>query len=134
MKMDYEYSVSLAKALGFTRVEDEKAYRKECFVKEGKIWIHWIERLKDRLSVVEDEELRPLGYDLDSYRKYKKFTNIMVLEEIERLKGLVNSSNSVFYSKNSLLDDSILSDLLTLKDEGFDDEILADFHHQRSKR
>ena len=136
MKMDYDNSVELALALNFKRVEDTDAFNGEYFIKENKKWIHWIHKLKAKLGVEDEEELREHGYDLDSYYKYRSYTNAMAREYISmQIKESIYSQDSVLSGKIDILDNGqLLQSIVSLKEEGFDDEVLADFHYQMSKR
>ncbi len=135
MKMDYFKNVELALSLGFKEVDDEYAYRGKYYIKGHLIWIHDIEALKAKLSIVSNIELRKLNYDVNSYFKYVDFTNDMVDREIERIKNSFNDGESVFFGRSDLLEDQdIIRGMASLAEEGFDDEILADYAHQMSKR
>ena len=134
--MDYGNSVELALALNFKRVEDPEAFNGEYFIKNNKKWIHWINKLKAKLGVEDEEELREHGYDLDSYYKYRSYTNAMAKDHISmQIKDSVYSQDSVMFGKVDILNNKqLLQSLVSLKEEGFDEEVLADFHHQMSKR
>ena len=133
--MDYHKNVELALNLGFEEVCYEKAYRGKYYIKDGLVWIHDIEALKARLNFDKDEELRYENYDVTSYYKYVNHTNEMVDRELELIKSAINSSSSVLSGKYYLLSDKkILQGMVDLAEEGFDEEILADFAHQMSKK
>lgn len=135
MKMDYHKNVELALNLGFEEVCYEKAYRGKYYIKDRLVWIHDIEALKARLDFDKDEELRQKNYDVTSYYKYVNHTNEMVDRELESIKAAINSGNSVLSGKYYLLSDKkILQEMVGLAEEGFDEEILADFAHQMSKK
>lgn len=135
MKMDYHKNVELALNLGFEEVCYEKAYRGKYYIKDGLIWIHDIEALKARLNFNKDEELRNENYDVTSYYKYVNHTNEMVDRELESIKSAINSSNSVLSGKYYLLNDKrTLQGMVDLAGEGFNEEVLADFAHQMSKK
>ncbi|NQZ30529.1 MAG: hypothetical protein HRU06_04600 [Oceanospirillaceae bacterium] len=135
MKMDYFKNIELALSLGFEEVIDENAYRGKCYIKNNIIWIHNIEALKEKLSVCNDRELRSLNYDVDSYYKYIEFSNDMVDHQIEKIKASIMSSDSVLSGRHELLaEPSLLQTMGSLAEEGFDEEILADYAHQMSKR
>lgn len=83
--MDYEKSVELALAKGYQAVPDPNAYRGVFYVRNGLIWIHEIDALKYSLGVSSTEELRDHSYDVDSYYKYKDYSNDMADAELESL-------------------------------------------------
>lgn len=138
--MDYEISVELALSLGYERVIDSGAFNGEYFIKDGKKWIHWIEKLKEKLCIMDDEMLRVHGYDLDNYYKYRMYDNGMALEEIKKIRSeiesaIIGNTNSVLTGRFDILNnEDRLESLTLLKKEGFDDEILYDYDHQMSKR
>lgn len=135
MKMDYHKNVELALSLGFEEVCDEKAYRGKYYIKDGLIWIHDIEALKTSLNINEDRELERLNYDVESYYIYVNHTNEMVDQELETIKAAIYSSDSVLLGRYDLLaNKEILSEMVALSEEGFDEEILADLAHQMSKK
>lgn len=134
MKMNYSKNVELALSLGFKGVFDQNAYQGICYIKDKKIWLHNIDALKAKLQLKSDVELRDLNYDVDSYYKYVDFTNDMVDHAIESIKASIKSNDSVLSGRHDLLHDSeTINAMASLADEGFDDEILADFAHQLSK-
>lgn len=133
--MDYIKNVELALSLGFEEIYDRKAYKGKYYIKDGIIWIHDIEALKTSLNISKDEELNYLNYDVESYYKYVSYTNKMVDKELELIKFLVKSNDSALSGKNDLLaNKENLEDALSLMKEGFDEEIIADFAHQMSKK
>lgn len=138
--MDYQISVELALSLGYERVIDSGAFNGEYFIKDGKKWIHWIEKLKEKLCIMDDEMLRVHGYDLDNYYKYRMYDNGMALEEIKKIRSeiesaIIGNTNSVLTGRFDILNnEDRLESLTLLKKEGFDDEILYDYDHQMSKR
>jgi hypothetical protein len=135
MKMDYYKNVKLALRLGFEEIHDIKAYREKYYIKDGRIWIHDIKALKIRLNIGEDEDLRRLNYDVESYYKYVNYTNEMVDKELILIKAAIDSSDSVLSGRHSLLNDKeVLTGMRGLSEEGLDEEILADFAHQMSKK
>src|SRR5690606_23243640 len=128
MKMDYLKNIELAISLGFEEVPDENAYKGRYYIKNGIIWIHDIGALKHKLGNISDQELTELGYDVDSYYKYVDFSNEMVDKEIERISSLIQSPDSVLSGRFDILEDSaLMKTMASLSDEGFDEEILADF-------
>ncbi|MBT1443082.1 hypothetical protein KJI95_00880 [Shewanella sp. JM162201] len=134
MKMDYLKNIELAVSLGFEEVPDENAYKGRYYIKNGIIWIHDIGALKHKLGDISDQELAALGYDVDSYYKYVDFSNEMVDKEIERISTLIQIPDSVLFGRFDILEDSaLIKTMASLSDEGFDEEILADFAHQMSK-
>lgn len=92
MKMNYRKSVELALLLGYKEVLDETAYREKYFIKDRKIWIHDKKALKLKLQVTSDIELNNLGYDVDNYNKYKKYTNEMADQEMRNLYTSITHS------------------------------------------
>lgn len=135
MKMDYYKNVKLALRLGFEEIDDIKAYRGKYYIKDGIIWIHDIKALKIRLNISEDEDLRHLNYDIESYYKYVNYTNEMVDKELTLIKAAIDSSDSVLSGRYSLLNDKeVLTGMRGLLEEGLDEEVLADFAHQMSKK
>lgn len=135
MKMDYLKNIELALALGFEEVLDENAYKGKYYVKGGKIWIHDISALKAKLKISEDLGLIDLNYDVSSYYKYLEFNNEMVDHEIYRIKAKFDDNDSVLLGRyDFMFDPNIIEGMVSLADEGFDDEILYDYAHQMSKR
>lgn len=150
MMMDYLKNINLAISLGFEEKLDPNAYKGKLYTKNGLIWIHDIDALKNKLvkdKIIEDktiedklgidsyEDLRKLNYDVDTYFKYVDYTNKMVDIEIARIKFSISSGDSVLFARHDILYDSeIISGMARLSEEGFDDEILADYAHQMSKR
>lgn len=133
--MDYLKNINLAISLGFEEKLDPNAYKRKFYTKNGLIWIHDIDALKDKLGIDSYEDLRKLNYDVDTYCKYVDYTNKMVDIEIARIKFLISSGDSVLFARHDILYDSeIISGMARLSEEGFDDEILADYSHQMSKR
>ncbi len=133
--MDYLKNINLAIGLGFEEKLDPNTYKGKFYTKNGLIWIHDIDALKDKLDIDSYEDLRKLNYDVDTYCKYVDYTNKMVDIEIARIKFLISSGNSVLFARHDILYDSeIISGMARLSEEGFDDEILADYSHQMSKR
>jgi len=56
-------------------------------------------------------------------------------KHLKRIKNSIHDSHSVFFGRADILDDrEIINGMGSLTDEGFDDEILADYAHQMSKR
>jgi hypothetical protein len=134
MMMDYLKNIQLALTLGFEEMLDENAYNGKFYIKDDQIWIHDIVALKRKLQIFSDEELRALNYDVDSYHKYVDHTNAMVDEEIAHIKALIESNDSVLSGRFDLFQEpDILHGMAGLSEEGFDDEILADYAHQMSK-
>lgn len=87
MKMNYGKSVELALAKGYQEIADPHAYRGVCFVKDGLIWIHDIEALKNSLGLTSNEDLQKMNYDVEAYQKYKDYTNEMADKEMQMLYG-----------------------------------------------
>lgn len=134
MKMDYRKNIQLALALGFKEIIDENAFNGKYYIKNDKIWIHNIEALKLKLKISNNEELKTLGYDIDSYYKYLDFTDSMVDIEIFRIKSIFKENESLLSGQLETLEDhDILGCMAILYNEGYDEDVLADFAHQISK-
>lgn len=132
--MDYQKNVELALSLGFQEVLEESAFKGRYYIKDGVIWIHDIDRLKNRLEISDEKELARLGYDVESYYKYIKYSNEMVDREIGRIRAAVNGPDTVLSGRADIFGDSnLMKTMAGLSEEGFDDEVLADFAHQMSK-
>lgn len=80
--MEYRKSVELALSKGYEEVQDTTAYRGRYFVKDGLIWVHEIDALKTSLGITSDQELRQANYDVDSYYKYRDYSNEKVDSEL----------------------------------------------------
>jgi hypothetical protein len=83
--MDYDKSVELALNLGYEEIIDTYAYKGVYYIKNDKIWIHDIDALKLKLKVNSNEELELLGYDVQNYHTFSKYTNNMVDEFMKDL-------------------------------------------------
>ncbi len=70
-KLSKPYNLSEKEALkqGFIEVEDFEAYNHRYFIKDGLIWIHNIEALKSKLKIYDEDKLRSMKYDVDTYYK-----------------------------------------------------------------
>ena len=135
MKMSYKKNIELAISLGFDEIIDSNSFGGSYYIKNGKKWIHNINRLKDALGVNNDNDLMTLNYDVASYYKYVEHTDDMVDSEIASIISLSNDSESVLYGREDLVSDPrIVESMASLRSEGFDDEILYDLAHQMSKR
>lgn len=113
MKMNYAKSVELALALGYKEILDENAYKGRYFIKNEKKWIHHIEALKKKLNVHSNTELATLGYDIENYHKYKKYTNKMVDKELTNLyMNITHADGEATYLHDGmwLLDDGTLEE------------------------
>lgn len=66
-KKPYNASEQEAIKKGFEEVQDSEAYNGRYFIKDGLIWIHNIEALKSKLSIYNEDELRYMKYDVDTY-------------------------------------------------------------------
>jgi len=92
------------------------------------------------IVVVSYEKLgKKVGYKALSEEGYNTRWIRVSSEELEkylkRFKNSVNDSSSVFFGHDEILEDhEIINAMGRLEYEGFDDEILADFAHQMSKR
>ncbi len=132
--MDYFKNVELALSLGFEEKLDKNAYKGKFYIKDRKIWIHYIESLKRKLNIDCDEKLRDLGYDIDSYYKYVDYTNTMVDHEIRVIKSFFTDNDSTLFGRYNILQCSeTIKGMASLHEEGFDEEILADYARQMSK-
>ena len=63
----YNVSEKEASKKGFEEVEDSETYNGRYFIKDGFIWIHNIEALKSKLCIYNEDELRYMKYDVDTY-------------------------------------------------------------------
>lgn len=84
VKKTYSPSEKQALKQGFEEVEDAEAYNGRYFVKNGKIWIHNIEGLKHRLEVYDEEQLRSLNYDVDTY--YELHDEVITKKHVKGLR------------------------------------------------
>ena len=66
-KKPYNSSEQEAIKKGFEEVQDSEAYNGRYFIKDGLIWIHNIEALKSKLSIYDEDKLRYMKYDVDTY-------------------------------------------------------------------
>jgi|26BtaG_2_1085354.scaffolds.fasta_scaffold05904_1 hypothetical protein len=90
----------------------------------------WKHILKGICFECEGEE----GYARSSYRKDDRVVKNKEKYH-KRIKALIMSEGTVLSGRVDLLYNSkILDSMASLAEEGFDDEILADFAHQMSKR
>ena len=90
----------------------------------------WKHILKGICFECEGEE----GYVRSSYRKADRVVKNKEKYH-KRIKDSIMSEGTVFSGRVDLLYNSkILDSMASLAEEGFDDEILADFAHQMSKR
>lgn len=71
------YNTSEKEAIekGFEEVEDDEAYNGRYFKKDGLIWIHNIQALKSKLDIYDEDELRHIKYDVDTYYDKKSYSN-----------------------------------------------------------
>lgn len=137
MKMNYHKNVELALTLGFEEVCDEKAYRGKYYINDRLIWIHDIEALKARLNLENNEDLKHLNYDVESYYKYVNYTDEMVDKDLrlELIKAAIYGDSSVLSGKFSLLEHKdILDGMVGLLSEGLGEEVLYDYAHQMQKK
>lgn len=65
--MNYWQSCDLAKSLGFAEVHDPCAYFETAYVRNGLLWIFDIKALMRKLGAVSPDQLRAIGYDVDTY-------------------------------------------------------------------
>ena len=65
------YNSSELKAIKnyFYEIQDATAYNGRYFIKDNLIWIHNIEALKKRLGIFDENTLKLLKYDIDTYYK-----------------------------------------------------------------
>lgn len=63
----YNASENEAISKGFEEMEDSEAYNGKYFIKDGLVWIHNIQALKSKLGIYDEDELRYMKYDVDTY-------------------------------------------------------------------
>ncbi len=65
------YNSSELKAIrnNFYEIQDATAYNGRYFIKDNLIWIHNIEALKNQLGIFDENTLKSLNYDIDTYHK-----------------------------------------------------------------
>ena len=110
----YNHSEKIALKLGFIEIEDIDAFNGRYFVKDNKIWIHNIEALKSKLCIYDEEELKSIGYDVETYyshenefKSQKKVPKkLRMYDEKEKtgmdcgLENMVYMSDGVYIHKN----------------------------------
>lgn len=67
-----KHTVKKALSMGFEKVLDDRGYD---YVKDGKKWIFDIVALKQKQGATSDDELKILGYDVDTYNLVKNESN-----------------------------------------------------------
>lgn len=71
MKCNYKESCEKAEFIGYEPKEDLQAYNGIAYINDdGKIWIHDIDALSEKLGV-KVEELEALNYNVEDYYKYE---------------------------------------------------------------
>lgn len=108
------YNTSEKEAIekGFEEVEDDEAYNGRYFKKDGLIWIHNIQALKSKLDIYDEDELRHIKYDVDTYYDKKSYSNssktkkLRMYDEKENtgidygFENMVYLSDGVYIHKN----------------------------------
>ncbi|WP_312383581.1 hypothetical protein [Atlantibacter subterraneus] len=71
-----KHTVKRALSMGFEKVLDDRGYDSGAYYfKDGKKWIFDIVALKQKQGVTSDDELKNLGYDVDTYNLLKNESN-----------------------------------------------------------
>lgn len=71
-----KHTVKKALSMGFEKVLDDRGYDSGAYyVKDGKKWIFDIVALKQKQGATSDDELKILGYDVDTYNLVKNESN-----------------------------------------------------------
>lgn len=71
-----KHTVKKALSMGFEKVLDDRGYDSGVYyVKDGKKWIFDIVALKQKQGATSDDELKILGYDVDTYNLVKNESN-----------------------------------------------------------
>lgn len=71
-----KHTVKRALSMGFEKVLDDRGYDSGAYyVKDSKKWIFDIVALKQKQGVTSDDELKNLGYDVDTYNLVKNESN-----------------------------------------------------------
>ncbi|MGV6989745.1 hypothetical protein ACWA5Z_12805 [Testudinibacter sp. P80/BLE/0925] len=98
----YTDSEIKAIALGYTEIQDERAFNGRYFIKDGKKWIHNIEALrrklnKDYVRYIDDDELsvsapEGFGYGVEAYYLYNSHSDNW-LSKNKQWNKLLNTCN-----------------------------------------
>lgn len=96
-------------------------------------------KVGDIVVVLNEKQGKKVGYKAITAEGYDTRWLRVSSEELDkhlkRIEVLINDSDSVLFSRTDLLHDlEIINNIESLASEGFDDEILADYAHQMSKR
>ncbi|MEQ5575061.1 hypothetical protein ABN306_19865 [Providencia huaxiensis] len=68
-----KHTVRKALSMGFEKVFDDRDYDAGAYyIKDGKKWIFDINALKQKQNIFSDNELKELGYDVDTYKSVAK--------------------------------------------------------------
>jgi predicted DNA-binding protein len=108
------YTTSEKEAIekGFEEVEDHEAYNGRYFIKDDLIWIHNIQALKSKLGIYDEDELRYMNYDVDTYYDKKSYSNISKTKKLRMydekeytgidygFENMVYLSDGVYIHKN----------------------------------
>ena len=89
------------------------------------------------MNLENNEDLKHLNYDVESYYKYVNYTDEMVDKDLrlELIKAAIYSDSSVLSGKFSLLEHKdILDGMVGLLSEGLGEEVLYDYAHQMQKK
>ncbi|EFP0168637.1 hypothetical protein HLW99_003245 [Escherichia coli] len=71
-----KHTVKKALSMGFEKVLDDRGYDSGAYyVKDGKKWIFDIVALKQKQGATSDDELKILGYVVDTYNLVKNESN-----------------------------------------------------------
>lgn len=80
----YKRSRSIALRSGYAEQLNSLGYKGKIYVKDGKIWIHDIWYLKNRLGIYQTNELKEIGYDVDAYwDNYNKLNPSPIFNSVE---------------------------------------------------
>lgn len=96
----YNSSEKEALLKGFVEIEEEEAYNNRYFIKDGLIWIHNIEALKSKLNIYNEDELRYMKYDVDTYYQQDRTINPKVKTKLRTYDEKDGSGNSAFDVEN----------------------------------
>lgn len=92
----------------------------------------------DIVVMTHEKSGKKVGYKAltaeDYHTRWQRVSTNELKKFIDSVENSINDNNSVFYGHTEILfDKEIMNSMQTLKNEGFDEEILADFAHQMSK-
>lgn len=96
----YNSSEKEALSKGFEEVEDDEAYNGRYFIKDGLIWIHNIEALKSKLGIYNEDELKYMKYDVDTYYQQNLTTSTKGKSKLRLHDDKDGSGNSAFDVEN----------------------------------